>query len=52
MKQPDARKHFIISMVKSGLRIVAGGLLIIGAPILCGVFIIAAELLGVLEELV
>ena len=48
---PDAKKHQIISFVKSGLRFVGYVLLpftIVGAAVL----LIAAEVLGVVEELV
>jgi hypothetical protein len=51
-KHPDPKLHFYISLVKSALRIVAGALLITGAPVAAGVFLIGAELLGIAEELV
>jgi hypothetical protein len=52
--------HMNVSFVKSGLRFVAGGALISGsllwggstATLWGGVFIILAEVLGVLEEVV
>jgi hypothetical protein len=48
---PDAKKHQIISFIKSGIRIVGYVLLpsniVLGAGLLLG-----AELVGILEELV
>jgi hypothetical protein len=44
--------HFRVSMVKSALRIVAGGLLVQGNLFWAGTLLIVAELLGILEELV
>lgn len=50
---PDPVWHRNISFVKSGLRIVAGLFLAWGESMLgCGVFLILAEVLGVLEEVV
>lgn len=46
-----SKKHFYISLVKSAVRIVAGGMLIYGNIVLAGVFLIAAEGLGIAEEL-
>tara|TARA_Y100000389_G_scaffold143628_1_gene141907 strand:+ start:1205 stop:1366 length:162 start_codon:yes stop_codon:yes gene_type:complete len=46
-----SKKHFYISMVKSAVRIMAGVALIVGNLVLTGVLLIAAEVLGVLEEL-
>lgn len=43
--------HFRISLAKSALRIVAGGALITGSIVAAGVILIAAEVLGILEEL-
>lgn len=60
-KYPNAEKHLYISLVKSFLRIAAGvTLLLVGVePALtvawiqtCGGLLIAAELLGIAEELV
>lgn len=51
-KQPDPRLHQQISFFKSGLRICAGIVLVIGLPVVCGVLIILAEVLGIAEELV
>lgn len=53
MQQPDARNHLIVSLVKSGLRIVAGiSLMFFGSLVVCGGLIILAEILGIVEELV
>jgi hypothetical protein len=59
MKQPDPRKHQYISFAKSAIRIVAG-LALAGAGWLemnpyityAGAFLIAAEILGIAEEMV
>ena len=51
-KHPDAKKHLYISLVKSAIRIVAGGCLITGNLLMAGVCLILAEVLGILEELV
>lgn len=50
-KDPS-KGHFYVSLVKSALRVVAGAMFIQGSMIFGGAFIIAAEVLGVLEELV
>lgn len=47
-----SKGHFYVSLVKSGLRIVAGVALICGALVVAGAFFIAAEILGIVEELV
>ena len=52
MKQPDPRNHLIVSIGKSGLRILAGIFLINGMLVSAGALFISAELLGILEELV
>ena len=49
-KDPS-KKHFYISIVKSVVRIVAGVFLVMGNVVLAGFFLIAAEGLGILEEL-
>jgi len=46
-----SRKHFYISLVKSYVRAMSGGALIGGNLVLAGVLLIAAEVLGVAEEL-
>jgi hypothetical protein len=48
---PDARKHQIISFIKSGVRILGYGLLVINLPIAVGVLILS-EIIGIVEELV
>lgn len=52
MTHPDPKKHLYISLVKSVIRIGAGVALILGFPLWCGVGIVAAEALGIVEELV
>ena len=49
---PDAKKHLYVSLAKSAVRIVAGVCLIVGLPIWCGVGLIVAETLGIVEEVV
>ena len=46
-----SKKHFYISLVKSAVRIIAGVMLVMGNIVLAGIFLIAAEGLGILEEL-
>jgi hypothetical protein len=51
--QPDANWHARISFLKSIIRIFAGIMLIIPQSlILAGAFLIIAEILGIVEELV
>jgi hypothetical protein len=52
MEQPDPKWHLRISILKSMLRIGAGAYLMMGAFVAAGSLLIAAELLGILEELV
>ena len=47
-----SRGHFYVSLVKSGIRIVAGFCLITGNLLMAGVCLIFAEMLGIVEELV
>lgn len=47
-----SKGHFYVSLAKSGLRIGAGIALLRGEIVLAGVLFIAAEALGILEELV
>jgi len=47
-----SRGHFYVSIVKSIIRIGAGGCLIQGNMFAAGALLIFAELLGILEELV
>ena len=48
---PDAYKHQIISFIKSGIRILGYGLLIVNLPIAITVLIFS-EVIGIIEELV
>ena len=50
-KDPS-KGHFYVSLVKSVLRIGAGGSLLYGSLLVAGILLIVAELLGILEELV
>jgi hypothetical protein len=47
-----SRGHFYVSLVKSGLRIIAGLALAQGLFFEAGAFLIAAEILGIVEEIV
>ena len=47
-----SRGHFYVSLVKSGLRIAAGAALCIYGLTVVGGLFIAAEILGIVEELV
>lgn len=47
-----SKGHFYVSLVKSVLRITAGGALISGFIVHAGVLLIVAEILGIIEELV
>ena len=47
-----SKKHFYVSIVKSGVRILAGIALMTGSVITAGILLILAELLGILEEMV
>ena len=49
---PDPTKHKYISFAKSALRIVAGLAMFSGSLALGGVFIVLAEILGIVEEMV
>jgi len=49
---PDPKLHLYISLIKSGLRLAAGTALIYSDLVLAGALLIAAELLGIAEELV
>lgn len=52
MNHPDPKKHQLISFVKSGVRILAciGGLA--GSLVFLAVGLLAAEIIGIYEELV
>lgn len=47
-----SKGHFYVSLAKSGIRIGAGAALIMGMPVVCGIGIVLAEVLGIVEELV
>jgi hypothetical protein len=47
-----SKGHFYVSLVKSIIRIGAGGYLIQGNLLFAGFLLIFAELLGIVEELV
>jgi hypothetical protein len=47
-----SKGHFYVSLVKSGLRIVGGTYLFMGNFVIAGLLLIAAEVLGILEEVV
>jgi hypothetical protein len=50
-KESKSNKHFYISLIKSGVRIIAGMYLILGNLLIAGTALIGAEILGILEEL-
>lgn len=50
-RDDEDRFHFRISVAKSALRIVAGITLVAGSLVAAGIALIAAEILGVVEEL-
>ena len=47
-----SKGHFYVSLAKSALRIVAGSNLVLGNLFWAGTFLILAEVLGIVEELV
>ena len=51
IKYPDAKKHQFISFIKSTIRIIGYGLLVVNVPAAVGVLILS-EAVGVIEELV
>lgn len=48
----NALTHRNVSFVKSALRIFAGTALIVDTMFIAGIFLILAELLGIIEEIV
>lgn len=52
MKHPDPALHQFVSFAKSGLRILAGCFLFASILKSAAVLFIAAEILGIIEELV
>ena len=51
MKYPDAKLHQLISFVKSGIRILGYGFLLVNLPIAV-LLLIFSEVIGIYEELV
>ena len=47
-----SRGHFWLSLVKSGIRIAAGFALVASSFVVAGVLLIAAEVFGILEEMI
>ena len=47
-----SRGHFYVSLVKSAFRMLAGAALMGGSVMLAGIMLVAAEVLGVVEEMV
>jgi hypothetical protein len=52
VKYPDAKKHRDLSFIKSGLRIVACLGALSGSVVFLAIVLLAAEIVGVYEELV
>lgn len=52
MKINTSNNHFIVSAIKSGLRIAAGFTLVFGNLAGAGWLLVIAEILGVVEEVV
>jgi len=51
-KQPDAKKHFELSMAKSSIRILACGAGMFGMYDVAFIGLLLAEIVGIKEELV
>ena len=51
MKYPDAKKHQIVSFIKSGVRILGYGFLLFNLPAAVTLLILS-EVVGIAEELV
>jgi len=51
MKQPDAKKHQLISFIKSGIRLLGYVLIPFNILIAVGVLVVS-EIIGIIEELV
>ena len=51
MKYPDAKKHQLISFIKSGIRLLGYVLIPFNISIAVGVLVVS-EIIGILEELV
>ena len=52
MNYPDAKKHQIVSFIKSGVRIAGYVLLAADMLVACAVVLILSEVIGIYEELV
>lgn len=53
MKHPDPRRHLQLSLIKSAIRIAAGVCLaFLPSAVPAGVLLIAAEIVGIVEEMV
>jgi hypothetical protein len=50
-KESKSNKHFIISIIKSVVRIIAGVTLTFGNVVIAGILLVTAEILGIAEEL-
>lgn len=50
-KESKSNRHFTISLIKSGIRILAGITLCLGDIWKAGVLLMIAEILGIVEEL-
>ena len=51
MKHPDAKKHQLVSFIKSGIRIL-GYIFIPFNLVIATIFLILSEVVGIIEELV
>ena len=51
MKQSDARKHQLVSFIKSGIRIAGYLLMFVTIPV-AAVVLVLSEIVGIWEELV
>jgi hypothetical protein len=51
MKQPDAKKHQLVSFIKSAIRIVGYVVIPFSLPI-AAVILVLSEVVGIVEELV
>lgn len=51
-KQPDAKKHFELSMAKSSIRVLACGAGLFGMYDVAFIGLLLAEIVGIKEELV
>ena len=51
MKYPDAKKHQLVSFVKSAIRILGYVLIPVSLPLAAGILVLS-EIVGIIEELV